>query len=147
MKFFLKRVLPILLGVVLWNVMPGTVAKLIALGVATAVISVPILRGKYGGQDTRRRLPFSRHPPCPPPLRAGTGPRRVRTWRRYSWPVGSGAWWHGALAWARPTMAQRACLNGGSKKCGIKRSRFVTRTGGGKASACFFTAREAGVWT
>jgi hypothetical protein len=56
MKFFLKTVLPILLGVVLWNVMPGTVAKLIALGVAAAVISVPILRGKYGGQDTRGRM-------------------------------------------------------------------------------------------
>jgi hypothetical protein len=56
MKFFLKTALPILLGVVLWNLMPGTASKLIVLGVATVVILVPILRGKYGGHDTPRRV-------------------------------------------------------------------------------------------
>ncbi len=56
MKFFLKTVLPIFLGVVLWNLLPGTAAKIIALGVAAVIIAVPILRGKYGGRDTRSRM-------------------------------------------------------------------------------------------
>ena len=56
MKFSLKTVLPILLGVALWNLMPGMTAKLIALGVATVIIAVPILRRKYDGRQTRSRM-------------------------------------------------------------------------------------------